>query len=257
MIDLATEDDLRKRWRIRRPSRSLKAAGIADTDQERARRRSSNIAICTEPKQGLLTIRQHLERLVALLASDREDLIERLATIPRYIACSRITKRPIFDFVVRAKSDRMTALIVFPFADDYSFGILQSSYHWAWFTERCSTLTERYRYTSNTVFDSFPWPQWGAVTADEEEASARSSRSPVAAALAVAEAARELRRVRAEIREAHPMSLRELYRTLELPGANRLRDAQAALDQGRRRGVRVGPSAGAPRPRTARRSSSR
>jgi hypothetical protein len=31
--------------------------------------------------------------------------------------------------------------------------------------------------------------------------------------------------------EAHPMSLRELYRTLELPGANRLRDAQAALDK--------------------------
>ena len=27
------------------------------------------------------------------------------------------------------------------------------------------------------------------------------------------------------------MSLRELYRTLELPGANRLRDAQAALDR--------------------------
>jgi hypothetical protein len=27
------------------------------------------------------------------------------------------------------------------------------------------------------------------------------------------------------------MSLRDLYRTLELPGANRLRDAQAALDR--------------------------
>ena len=46
-----------------------------------------------------------------------------------------------------------------------------------------------------------------------------------------AEAARELRAVRAGIRAAHAMSLRELYRTLELPGANRLRDAQDALDR--------------------------
>lgn len=159
----------------------------------------------------------------------REDLIGHLGTITRYIACSRVAKRSIFEFVnssIRPNSQ----IMVFPIIDDYSFGILQSRYHWAWFTSRCSTLTERYRYTSNTVFDSFPWPQWGAVTADEEEASARSTRSPVAVALAVAEAARELRRVRAEIRAAHPQSLRELYRTLEIPGANRLRDAHAALD---------------------------
>ena len=158
-----------------------------------------------------------------------EPLINRLATIPRYIACSGVTKRPIFAFISSEIRPNKT-LVVFPFPDDYSFGILQSSYHWTWFTERCSTLKGDYRYTTKTVFDSFPWPQWGAVTADEEEASARSRRSPVEVALAVAEAARELRAVRAEIRAAHPMSLRELYRTLELPGANRLRDAHAALD---------------------------
>ncbi|MEN6342192.1 MAG: DNA methyltransferase [Methanospirillum sp.] len=165
-----------------------------------------------------------------LLLYGREELIKRIEADPRYIGCSRVTKRPIFEFIDSAVRPN-SQIVIFPFADDYSFGILQSSYHWAWFTERCSTLTERYRYTPKTVFYSFPWPQWGAVTADEEEASARPARSPVAAALAVAEAARELRRVRAEIRAARPQSLRELYRTLELGGANPLRDAQAALDK--------------------------
>ena len=47
---------------------------------------------------------------------------------------------------------------------------------------------------------------------------------------AVAEAARSLRALRREIMAANGWSLRQLYRTLETPGANRLRDAHAALD---------------------------
>ena len=106
------------------------------------------------------------------------------------------------------------AVQVFTFADDYSFGILQSGIHWLWFTERCSTLTERFRYTSNTVYDSFPWPQ-----------------SPtIAQVRAVANAAVELRQLRAELMEEHGYSLRELYRTLELPGDNSLKQAHERLD---------------------------
>ena len=41
-----------------------------------------------------------------------------------------------------------------------SVGILQSGTHWAWFRAKYSTLTERFRYTSDTVFDTFPWPQF-------------------------------------------------------------------------------------------------
>jgi hypothetical protein len=41
--------------------------------------------------------------------------------------------------------------------------------------------------------------------------------------------ARSLRALRREIVAATGWSLRELYRTLETPGANRLRDAHAAL----------------------------
>ena len=47
---------------------------------------------------------------------------------------------------------------------------------------------------------------------------------------AVAAAACELRRVRAEALPKMKGGLRALYRTLELPGANPLKDAHAALD---------------------------
>ena len=47
----------------------------------------------------------------------------------------------------------------------------------------------------------------------------------------VAEAAVALRRLRREIMTRHNWSLRELYRTLETPGANPLRTAQESLDR--------------------------
>jgi hypothetical protein len=47
---------------------------------------------------------------------------------------------------------------------------------------------------------------------------------------AVAAAAREVRRVRAGALSKTKGGLRALYRTLELPGANPLKDAHAALD---------------------------
>ncbi|MFC6801630.1 type IIL restriction-modification enzyme MmeI [Deinococcus caeni] len=106
------------------------------------------------------------------------------------------------------------ALIVFPLPDDYSFGVLQSSMHWEWLKIRGSTLAGQYRYTSDTVFDSFPWPQ-----------------SPTPQQVrAVADAAVALRQLRRTVMTAQGWSLRDLYRTLDTPGRNPLRDAQATLD---------------------------
>ena len=158
---------------------------------------------------------EHQNRLKTwwLLKRPREQLLAAIQRLPRYIVCARVTKRPIFEFLsscIRPDS----SLTVFSFADDYSFGILQSGIHWAWFMARCSTLKGDFRYTSDTVFDTFPWPQ-----------------SPTLAQVkAVAEAAVSLRALRREIMAANGWSLRDLYRTLETPGTNRLRDAQAALD---------------------------
>ena len=131
----------------------------------------------------------------------------------RYIVCPRVTKRPTFEFVSHDVHPD-GSLAVFGFDDDYSFGILQSNAHWQWFVAKCSKLTERFRYTSDTVFDTFPWPQTATVKQID----------------AVAAAARELRRVRAESLPKIKGGLRALYRTLELHGANPLKDAHAALD---------------------------
>jgi hypothetical protein len=133
--------------------------------------------------------------------------------LPRYIACSRVTKRPIFSFVSSSVHPD-SSLTCFAFADDYSFGILQSAAHWQWFVAKCSKLTERLRYTPESVFDTFPWPQ----APSEKQIDA------------IAAAGREIRRIRAEALQTMHGGLRALYRTLDLPGKNPLRDAHAKLD---------------------------
>jgi hypothetical protein len=91
---------------------------------------------------------------------------------------------------------------------------------------RCSTLKGDFRYTSDTVFDTFPWPQ-----------------SPILAQVkAVAEAAVSLRALRRGIMAANGWSLRDLYRTLETPGTNRLRDAHIALDAAVRAAYGINPT---------------
>ena len=140
-------------------------------------------------------------------------MISVLAQLPRYVVCGRVTKRPIFEFVdVRIRPN--DALQVFPYSDDYSFGILQSELHWLWFVNRCSTMKADPRYTSNTVFDTFPWP---------EEPSTKTIKAVAVAAVA-------LRKRRNELRIKHNLSLRELYRSLELPGDHPLKAAHTALD---------------------------
>lgn len=147
------------------------------------------------------------------LSYRRDELMTRLESLPRYIVCGRVTKRPVFEFVAPSIHPN-DALVVFPFADDYSFGILQSSLHWEWFVARCSTLKGDFRYTSNTVFDTFAWPQQPSIARVE----------------AVAAAAVNLRSVRRSLMIKHKLSLRELYRSLEQPGQHPLKSVQEELD---------------------------
>ena len=75
-------------------------------------------------------------------------------------------------------------------------------------------LKEDFRYTSNTVFDSFPWPQSPTKVQVKQ----------------VAEISTALREFRRSHMDARNLSLRGLYRTLELPGRNPLRDVHEELD---------------------------
>jgi hypothetical protein len=144
----------------------------------------------------------------------RTKMMAAINKLPRYIVCSRVTKRPIFEFV-SPKIHPNDALTVFPLSDDYSFGILQSGFHWIWFTNRCSTMKADPRYTSNTVFDSYPWPQ-NPTTKQVKD---------------VAQAAEILRTERRAMVNKHGQPLRDLYRTLELPGNHPLKELQLNLDE--------------------------
>lgn len=144
----------------------------------------------------------------------RGEMLAAIGELPRYIVCARVARRPIFEFVARELRPG-DSLVVFPLADDYSYGILQSSVHWAWLVGRCSTLKRDFRYTSRTVFDSFPWPQEG-----EQSQVAR-----------IAAASRRLRAARRELAGRDGLSRRAMYRSLEGPGRGPLRDAHAELDR--------------------------
>ncbi len=143
----------------------------------------------------------------------RGELMTILESIPHYIACSCVTKRQIFEFV-DSSIHPDAALQVFPLSDDYSFGILQSSLHWKWFQARCSTLENRFRYTSNTVFDSFPWPQ-NPSGADVEK---------------VSQCARAFLEKRQEIMRQYGYCLRDLYRMMEQTPNNPVTELQNRLD---------------------------
>jgi hypothetical protein len=143
----------------------------------------------------------------------RDELMDILEALPRYCACGRVTKRPVFEFI-SSEIHPNDALQIFPLIDDYSFGILQSIVHWEWFTARCSTLKGDFRYTSNSVFDSFPWPQ---------QATPKQIR-------AIADRAAELRAARRKTMAQYKMSLRDLYRVMEESPANPVSQVQDKLD---------------------------
>lgn len=146
----------------------------------------------------------------------RGDMLTAIGGLSRYIVLSRVsvwTRPSIYAFVspdVRPSD----ALNVFAFEDDYSFGILHSTYHRAYFEERCSKMRVDLRYTSGTVFDTFPWPQ--APTEDTVEA--------------VVTAVENLINFRDE-RLAAGITLEKQYSSLREPGRNPLGDLHKKLDE--------------------------
>jgi hypothetical protein len=45
-----------------------------------------------------------------------------------------------------------------PGATLYHFGVMSSSMHMAWTRQVCGRLEGRYRYSTNIVYNNFPWP---------------------------------------------------------------------------------------------------
>jgi hypothetical protein len=147
------------------------------------------------------------------LSYGREDMLEVISKLTRVVVVPRVCKRPTFEFC-STNISLNDALMVFAFEDDYMYGIIQSSIHWEWWKAKCSTLEERLRYTANTVWDTFPFPQNPTINDVRK----------------VAAAAKELRDKRNEIMMKHNFSLRDVYRILEEPGSNPLKDLHQKLD---------------------------
>ena len=143
----------------------------------------------------------------------REDLLNTIQLLNRYIAAARVSKRPIFEFV-STHINPNDALIVFTFDDDYTFGIINSKFHWEWWKAKCSTLKGDYRYTANTVWDTFPFPQNPTIEQVKK----------------VTKISKKFRDSRTEVMNKYNYSLRELYRLIEQHGKNPIKDLQNELD---------------------------
>lgn len=201
---------------------------VLSSREERAASESARNDEASSDDAGGKTTHDHSAALKVWwrLFRRRGEMLHAIESMPRYVICGRVTKRPIFEFASSTIHPN-DALMVFPLADDYSFGILQSEAHWEWFVNRCSTLKGDFRYTSNTVFDTFAWPQAPSVKAVR----------------AVADAAVALRALRHELQRKHGLSLRELYREMEKPGKHALTTAQHQLDQAVRAAYGFSPKA--------------
>jgi hypothetical protein len=145
----------------------------------------------------------------------RPELVRAVSHLSRYIALSRVavhSRQSVYAFV-SPEIRPADALQVFAFEDDYSFGVLHSTYHRRYFEERCSKMRVDLRYTPNTVWDTYPWPQ--APTDEQVDA--------------VADCATALISLR-DARLADGMSLEKQYNSLRDPGRNPLRKLQEELD---------------------------
>ena len=139
VIDFGVRDALRSA-QYKLPFAQVKNRVLA-TRQDRARNEAvRNDDALTDDSDGNVS-KDHGSALARWwqLFRRRGEMLSAIEQLPRYIVCGRVTKRPVFEFVAPAIHPN-DALTVFPFADDYSFEILQSVLHWEWFVARCSTL---------------------------------------------------------------------------------------------------------------------
>ena len=157
----------------------------------------------------------HLKRWWTFWAR-RTELRSWMNKHERFIAASRTQRDPFVFIFLSTHSLPGDKLQLWTFDDDYSFGVISSLPHCAWFRAKAARLKNEadYNYSSASIFDTFPWPQ-------------SPSKKQVRA---VAAAAREVRAVRAKALPTLKGGLRALYRTLELPGANPLKVAHEALN---------------------------
>lgn len=145
----------------------------------------------------------------------RADMLAAFEGLDHYLAIGRVTTPDRRMIVVPVPTDvRPGDLVSVVALDDlYSFGVVSSNAHKAWLDVRCSTLGIANRYTSSTVWDTFPWPQ-----------------TPTAAQIeAVETMAQQVLDVRQQLLDAGA-TLEQMYNAIRVEGRSSLRAAHEALD---------------------------
>ena len=215
IIDFEERDILDART-YRRPFQHIEAIVLPAKKRNANEEIAENTSVLKEDPEG--KINKHHQNALSQWWKhfyDRSDRIQALGSMKRYIACSRVSMRNIFDFVSSAikPGDSMQTFV---FDDDYSFGLVQSSCHWEWIQAKGSSLKGDIRYTPTSIWDTFPWPQ--SPTPEQVKA--------------VADAARRLHEYRRKrMANSENLTLRDIYRLMEQPGKYELRDLHTALDQ--------------------------
>ncbi|MDP3215575.1 MAG: hypothetical protein Q8S73_15820, partial [Deltaproteobacteria bacterium] len=91
-------------------------------------------------------------------AQPRPELSEAIASLPRCIVNSQVSKHLVFAF---QPTDRVFAhtLYVYPIAACSGLGVLQSRVHEAWVELHSSSMRTDTRYSGSECFETFPFPE--------------------------------------------------------------------------------------------------
>ena len=154
----------------------------------------------------------------------RPDLIKAISRVEKYIIISRTAKKPVVCEFISNNIRIADAVVTFDFEDNYSFGVLQSSIHLEWLEPCGGSLKGDFRYTGDTVFSTFPWPQ-------------NPTKSQIKKVSLVVQS---LMQIRKETMSKNNWGLRELYNTLEDTGKNPLKEVHEKLDKAIREAYGMG-----------------
>lgn len=90
-------------------------------------------------------------------AEARPAMRRSLHGLDRFLVTPRVAKHRLFCWLDKSVLPD-SALIVFATDRDADLGLLQSRVHEIWTLAMCSALEDRPRYTPNTTFETFPFP---------------------------------------------------------------------------------------------------
>lgn len=216
VIDLPHDDALKVK--VDAPGAYARLRELVLPEREKAAKEEADANATILKNNAKAKVRWHNRNFLSKWwqhAYRRSEMVEAIRPLSRYIATSRVAARDrisVFQFIDPSiRPDDSMAVIALD--DDYSLGVVSSILHRAWFDERCSKLKVDPRYTSTTVWDSFPWPAHPSAEAVAKVAGAMAAITEYRAA-----------------RLAEGITLGQQYDALRAPGKSVLRDRHGKLD---------------------------